>query len=318
MALTAEKCEAFIVHTLGGPIGAPLSSLELINMCGEWFCEAHPWTFNRDRAVRLDVRPSITLTAATYTDATLTITETGAFADYSFVDGDIILDLAGTGVTTGQVEVASRTDDDNIVLTSSLGSAANGSSDLTGTLPNNTILLPSDLRNFDAIDAVDSGSSEIIDLMGLLDFSYNRTGRWSFETSHLKGVVVNVRPESGGAIVSMLEIDPDQSTLEEKLYLRYTSGWRDVTTSSEALPLPNDNSIDLVFLQALLTMARGWDKEDEAPMWVRMHEFQMSQMWRDAIGQDGSKQHTLGPISGSDVRRRHGRGRLHYDIRKET
>jgi len=55
-------------------------------------------------------------TNATWTDGTKTLTKVGAFTAYEFVAGDTITVSAGTGVTTGVYQIASRTDNDSIVL----------------------------------------------------------------------------------------------------------------------------------------------------------------------------------------------------------
>lgn len=61
------------------------------------------------------------LTAATFTTSTKNLNQTGKFSGYSFTSGDKIYITGGTGITTGLYEVASRTDDDNIVLVEDIG-----------------------------------------------------------------------------------------------------------------------------------------------------------------------------------------------------
>lgn len=61
------------------------------------------------------------LSAATFTTSTKNLNETAAFAGYSFTSGDEIYISGGTGVTPGLYEIASRTDDDNIVLVADIG-----------------------------------------------------------------------------------------------------------------------------------------------------------------------------------------------------
>ena len=309
MTLTTQKCGLHVRHTLGGPIGAPLSDLELVNQTGEWFCTANSWSYNRDRRATLFSRASIALTAATWTESSLTLTSTGSFANYTFVDGDVIEITSGTGATAGEYEIASRTNDNAIVLVSSIGAAADGNSDIAGTIPNNTILLPSDLRDIIAIDTIDS-NSEGFEWVGGEVFNYHRTGRWSFSNQlGTSGLITGVRPNSGGAIIFMLEIDPNESTSEERLSLRYTAGWRDVTTASEVLPLPNDGSLDGLFLQALVAHARGYDKESEMSLPIRLSQLAATPYWKQHVAQDASRAPSLGMLRGSDVRRRRGRTR---------
>lgn len=68
-------------------------------------------------------RIRVALATATWTEATKTLTQAGAFADYSYTAGDVIVIESGTGAAPGVYPIASRTSDDAIVLTESLSSA---------------------------------------------------------------------------------------------------------------------------------------------------------------------------------------------------
>jgi len=72
------------------------------------------------------------ITSGTYTDSTKTITKTGAFSSYNHTTATAAANITlrynyiyltgGTGITPGLYEIASKTDADNIILTSSAGS----------------------------------------------------------------------------------------------------------------------------------------------------------------------------------------------------
>lgn len=68
-------------------------------------------------------RINVTLATATWTEATKTLTQVGAFANYAFAAGDKIAIESGTGVTKGTYLIASRTDDDAVVLDESLSTS---------------------------------------------------------------------------------------------------------------------------------------------------------------------------------------------------
>ena len=75
----------------------------------------------------------ISFTTATWDHATLTLTKAGAFTNYSFHAGDRLYVSAVTNGTTGDYTVASRTSNDAIVLTTSIGATASAiSATLTG------------------------------------------------------------------------------------------------------------------------------------------------------------------------------------------
>jgi len=64
-------------------------------------------------------RIQVALATATWTEATQTLTQVGAFANYAFTAGDKLTIESGTGVTVGTYLIASRTGDDAIVLSES-------------------------------------------------------------------------------------------------------------------------------------------------------------------------------------------------------
>ena len=75
---------------------------------------------------------SITFTGATWTNATLKITKTGAFTNYTYTSGDTLVITAGTGATPGTYTIASKIDNNNITLTASIGAGADGNTDMAG------------------------------------------------------------------------------------------------------------------------------------------------------------------------------------------
>lgn len=83
-----------------------------------------------------DTSTTNSLTGCTWTEGTLTITKTGGFATYQHTAGDTCSITAGTGATVGTYEIASKTDADNIVLTTSIGAGADGQTDIEGTFGN--------------------------------------------------------------------------------------------------------------------------------------------------------------------------------------
>lgn len=98
---------------------AQLATLERIN---------NVWFHSYGKTIRVTYtagyadpsRIRVALATATWTEATKTLTEAGAFADYVYAAGDTLVIESGTGATPGVYAIASRTDDDSIVLTESL------------------------------------------------------------------------------------------------------------------------------------------------------------------------------------------------------
>jgi len=122
MVLTVSKLEKFIKHALDGSQAAPISSRELVNQVGEWFCSQQSWRFNKRRA-RLKVRQSRTLSTSTYNAEALTIKQVGLFADYTHTPGDIIESEALAtlpNTTPGEHLIKRKLDADTIELESPL------------------------------------------------------------------------------------------------------------------------------------------------------------------------------------------------------
>lgn len=71
---------------------------------------------------------------ATWDESDKSITATGAFLNYSFVEGDRIYISEGTGATVGWYEVDSKFNDDIIILTSSIATSPGdlGTGDIEG------------------------------------------------------------------------------------------------------------------------------------------------------------------------------------------
>jgi hypothetical protein len=63
------------------------------------------------------------ITGGTFTNATRTLTKTGAFASYTWASGDKLYVTGGTGVVAGFYAIASKTSSDAIVLSADIGGA---------------------------------------------------------------------------------------------------------------------------------------------------------------------------------------------------
>ena len=78
---------------------------------------------------------AVAISSATWNNTAKTLAKTGSFVGYTWREGDIINVTGGTGWTTGFYRVASKTDNDTIVLTNLDGTAISvtGSSDVAAT-----------------------------------------------------------------------------------------------------------------------------------------------------------------------------------------
>jgi hypothetical protein len=105
----------------------------------------------------------LALATATWTEATFTLTQVGAFAAYTFTQGDLLYVSAGTGATVGLYEIASRVDNDSITLaeTAQYPGVTNGSAFAAGDLATGDIVSSSGpfatiQKGFDVVAAGDT------------------------------------------------------------------------------------------------------------------------------------------------------------------
>jgi hypothetical protein len=303
--LNLKKCEAHIEHSLDGPIGAPISTRELAAMAGSWLYSAHTWSFTKARHKILIPRPFIAVTGATWADGTLTLTKVGAFANYTFVNGDYLTVDAGANVDKvgSKHEILSRPNDDSITLKTSIGAAADTDTDIGATLPNNIIPLPDGVRSISAIDT-DGANSEGFRWITDEEIVQGQTGRFSVNSSAMRGVLIATQNGTiPGSISLAIEVEPSQ-TAPANIHIRYRMGWTTPTDDEVALPLPAGGELDMLFLQALLAHANALDKEDAGALQDRLGAITGSDYWKTAKRLDGGKRTNIGPIRGSAIHRR--------------
>lgn len=94
------------------------------------------WNF-RKRSVQISIKYLATITGATYTESSKTLTQAGAFTNLSLTNGPAMLLITdGTGVVTGEAQIATRTSANAVVTTTSLSTtnADLTTGDITGVL----------------------------------------------------------------------------------------------------------------------------------------------------------------------------------------
>ena len=112
------------------------------------------WHENREYDVEIDAadatKMAMVIAAGAWNASALTLTKVAAFATYTFEPGDQISVTGGTGVTVAWYEIASRTDDDVIILKESIAAANNAdtTTDLIGW--EDAVTLPADCLKADS------------------------------------------------------------------------------------------------------------------------------------------------------------------------
>jgi len=301
--LIAGQVGQYMRHTLGGDIPPSLDVTALINQAGEHLMSMRAWKFLERPQADLDLRGKITLTGATWTESSLTLTETALFANYTFLNGDQIAITGGTGATEGLYKVASRTSDNAIVLKSSIGSAADGNVDMVGTMELDSVALPADFAEVIGYNATDSliNSLEFVTLGELLKFKTQQIQVTSF---NFYGAIIWPEMNTAGPTVPfpILKIWPTPTTNDARgLTIFYRAGWVKITDDSDIVQIPP--WVEAFFVQMAQAWARGFMEEDTASLTQRLLELDQSPLYASAIRRDGMLQPNYGPLRGGAVER---------------
>lgn len=295
--LTIELLADIAVHERGRDIGNPLDMRELVNMAGQHLVGMHQWNWLMGREARLRPRPQISVAGATWTEATKTLTKTGAFTGYSFLSKDVGRDVSGTGATDGTYEVASRVSADAITLATSIGAAADGQTDIAMLLPNDQISLPSD---FDLQQIVAYGMTN--GLVGTLEMTTPQgmanLRAWPGLTSITSfwGLVSYVRGASGGGPpVPRLELWPKTSSSEEEFVLWYRGGWINPSSDGEAIQIPE--WLNALYIEVFKAFVMGGEEPEAGSIDRRLSAVRQGALYYDAVRRDGQVQSSLGPLA---------------------
>lgn len=279
--LSIRRLRDIAKYELGAAPGGPLEHFELINLAGRHLVSMFPWKWLEGREVRLRPRPEITLEGATWTEATLRITKTGAFASYTFVDGDTFSCTDGTGATTGTYEVVAKVDSDSITLKTSIGAAANGQTDIDGSLKNDHITLPTDL-DIQQILAYSMTNG----LLGMVEFTDEQTmlnlRNWpgGGRSTGFWALVRWVRTASNVRAVPHVELWPPSSSSEEELVIFYRGGWIEVADDDDDLSLPQAGWLDALFIEVFKAVVMGHEESEGGGVARRLAGMSI-------VGQDG-------------------------------
>ena len=275
----------------------------LINDAGRYLFTVHKWRWRDRPATPLSYIAPITLTAATYTESTKTITKTGAVASYTYRGNEQIEITGGDNATQGFYRIASRTSADAIVLAQSIGSAADGDTDIAAEITFPYCVLPSDFGEGEIVSvAVNSNSFQKAMPESLSTIRRMREDQWLTEY-HM--YYAPVWPSQLSTSVAMpgplLEIYPTPAAAEQSpLTLTYKAGWVVLEDEDAVANLPSGYEYILKRLvKAFAHEALTHSNEDVIAV-------RASPELMDLKKADGGTQGNLGMITGGAIRSRRG------------
>lgn len=296
MTLLAEKVYDVITSLASGGGNVPaLSNQDIANYAGRWLCKAHPWRWLARPPAHLDLRGSISITGATWTESTKTLTKTAAFTNYTYLDGDEIAITSGTGATVNTFPIGSKTSANAIVLKTSIGSAADAQTDIAGTMNLWGVAMPTDFGE----------CVEIVPDQGLFSYAqeidYESLLRLRTQTAGSQSPVFYYSwsmsdPTVPGPPVQRLELARAPASSDPGgLVMAYRRKWTDFSADNDVARIPD--WLESLYLRCAYVEARSWIFE--APTAAqRLAEMKASPEWHDALRADGALSGTVGMMRG--------------------
>lgn len=292
-------------HELGGgDLSIELDKFQVLNEAGEYLYSMHPWKWAHGRSALLDLRGSLSGSTATWTVATLTLTQASAFTNYTYVSGDEIEILDGTGATTGVYKIASKASANAIVLSTSLASGNLSTGDIEWAIYPGTISLPTDLRDITSIQSSTTSNIIWVSLTSADKINQLRGANALTTSPALYHAAVVY---SGSPPVPILEIWPSPSANQTgALRIMYRSRWTHLYTDGGMIQLPE--FVESLYVWIARTYAAGYERGDAVSIHQRLAELKLSPIFEAAVRSDGQVQPFYGrPRHGGAVmhRRRH-------------
>ena len=301
MALTVKECLGHIQHALGGSLSSGINPTNLINRAGEFLTSAHTWSWLENGTAKLDLRANITIAGGTTNGSPgTTLTKTGAFTNYSFVEGDQVEITSGTGVTAGFYKILSRTNDNDILVDVTPG--VSGSA-IAATIHADAVALPSDFRELLSYEASNSltNSLQLTTMQHLVELRANNLqasggGYFGAIVFPIPGTETKqVGPR--GAPVPRLELYPvPDANLVGGLTISYRRNWYSVSTDAVTIRVPS--YVEGPFIQVLRAFAKGYEEDDTASIDMRVAEIVSGPLFMGAVARDALSQPNYGRMRG--------------------
>lgn len=309
MALTLENLKKYIVHAItGGPSAALPGDDEearkqlVVNIAGRYLYNARQWNFRNRPNRKLHFAGPISVTGATFTHSTRTLTSTGAFANYTHSYGDRANVTGGTGATTGEYEIESKISDNEIVLSESIGSDADGQTDIDLTISFPYVNMPDDFgqlltcrrdgltTDFALVDYQALAEMRDHDLPApFLTYGALFQPAQSAQTSALSQWRMEIYPTPTAAV-------------RNALTLTYRAKWRELTDDTHYAAVPD--FCEPLLIEFIRAVAEGFDNRHAeqdgllpaASMMDRIQAIKASALFRDAVNEDSQVQPSYGVL----------------------
>lgn len=284
MVLTVNKVLEQMRHELGGgDLSTELDKFAVLNEAGEHLYSMYPWKWATGRSALLDLRGSLSGATATWTAATKTLTAASAFTDYSFLAGDEVIILDGTGVTEGVYKIASRPTANTITLETSLAAGDLSGGDIEWQIYPGTIALPSDLGEIISIQSSQTANAYQVCMTTLDQINAFRGANAVTQSPALYYAALVFTGTTPGPI---LEVWPSASAnATGALRIFYRSKWTRVSSDSGTIELPE--FIEDLYVWLARAFVAGYERGDQKSIHVRLAEIGVSPLFEAKKKADG-------------------------------
>lgn len=297
MVMTLERALRTASHAAYGDASVP--PLDAVNEAGQRLYHLHPWRFTMKPPVQLSLRAPVAFTGGTYTDATKTISGL-TLTGYSFANGDQVSITSGTGANVREYTIASATTT-TLVLSESIGSAADGQVDIAGTVKaGRAVILPSDF-GAELRMVTTGGLTQHIALTSQERLIQARS-RSPSPPLGVYWAAIFTAPDltsAGGAPTHRLELYPEGTAVDyDFLTCSYRIAWAELTEDAKIISIPA--YVEPLFTQLIRAVVKGYEEEEEGGVEDRINALAQSVTFFNAITEDGLLQPDLGELAGGN------------------
>jgi len=297
MVMTLERALRTVTHAAYNDASVP--ALDLVNEAGQRLFSMHPWRFTMKPPVQLTLRAPVSFTGGTYTELTKTISGLSLSA-YDFANGDSFSLTSGTGANVRDYVIADKTST-TLVLSESIGSAADGLTDIAGTInAGRAIVLPSDF----------GAELRMVTTGGLTQHIAFTTQQRLLEARSrtpapplgVYWAAIFTAPDltsAGGSPTPRLELYPDGTAVDyDFLTCSYRIAWSELTEDAKIISIPP--YVEPLYTQLLRAIVKGYEEEEEGTVEDRINALTQSATFFNAISEDGLLQPDVGELTGGN------------------
>lgn len=295
MAITLGELKQAVSRVVGDKPDDRYDIEQVINDAGKYLFSMHSWRW-RDRPVApLSYIAPISIANATYTESTKTITKTSGFTSYTFRNAELFEVTDGTSATEAEYAITSRTSANAIVLGQSIGSGADGQTDIDGTINFPYCVLPSDFGDGQIVAL--AHQNNIVRGVIPASLSYVRWLRYNsvYDSTDLYYSVSYPTQTSTSVVPAnpLLEIYPTPTAAENSvLMLTYKSGW--VTLEDEDAVANVPSGYEYILKRLVKAFSQEAMSSDNSMIQAIESSIEFLKLKR----MDGGTQASLGKIEG--------------------